>query len=208
MINLYEARELENAQKKLNIYNWIIGVIVFVWLALNVLFFILKQSLEWGESDLLYRALAILSTCVCACVVFFIIALPRRMCKGYKRVYEMVLHGDPKPVESIFFGQDNELTQRYGVDFYELLFYDGVNQKGREVVSRVVVDAEKDISDVEIGDKVRFCTCGTVLASYEIVEKGAMKQEDIDVIFKRMEEHIGMDVVLYGENKKKGRLRR
>lgn len=205
MTELYEARELIDARKKVKFYNYLVVGIVVLWLFVNAVIFVLRQNLPWGESDTLYRMLAIFTTAISACSVFFIISLPRRMAKGYVRVYSMILNGDPTPVEGVFLGQDEEVTQRYGVDFHELIFFDGVNEKGREMISRILVDAEKDISDMQIGDKIRYCTLGTVLSCFEVLEKESISQDDIDVLIKRMGEHIGMDNVIFGEEKKKKR---
>lgn len=205
MRNLYKGHELAEATKKLRFYNILIGIIVAVWLALNVTFFIIKQNLPWEESDLLYRFLAILSSCICACGLLFVIMLPRRMCKGYVKVYSMVLQGEPQPTEAVFLGMDTETTLHYDVDFYEVLFYEGVSEKGREIIGRAIIDAEKDVSDLEIGDKVKYCTCGGIVCSYEIVKKQEMQDNEIDVLMNRMEEHIGMDRVLFGDTPKKKR---
>ena len=207
MTNLYESEELVNAQKKLKFFNRLIFIIIAVWAVSFVVIFILSRNVEWGESTVLHRVMAMLITMIASCVLLFIFNVPRRMCKGYITVYKMALNGDPKPIDAIFLGVEMETSIHFNVDFFEALFYEGVNAKGRELIGRVIIDAEKDVSDMEIGDKVRYCACGSVLSSYEIVEKNAMNQDEIDTLIKRMEEHIGMDVVLFADKKKKRRKR-
>ena len=207
MINLYENDELFEAEKKLRFYNGLIAIIVVVWAILFATIFILYRNVEWKTSTSLHRALAILITILASSSLLFIINLPRRMCKGYIQVYKMTINGDPKPVDAVFLGVEEETSKHYEIDFYEALFYEGVNEKGREKIGRVLIDAEKDVSDLEIGDKIKYCACGNVLSAYEILQKQSVSQDEIDVLIKRMEEHIGMDVVLFGDKKKKRKKR-
>ncbi len=207
MINLYENDELFEAEKKLRFYNGLIAIIVVVWAILFATIFILYRNVEWKTSTSLHRVLAILITILASSSLLFIINLPRRMCKGYIQVYKMTINGDPKPVDAVFLGVEEETSKHYEIDFYEALFYEGVNEKGREKIGRVLIDAEKDVSDLEIGDKIKYCACGNVLSAYEILQKQSVSQDEIDVLIKRMEEHIGMDVVLFGDKKKKRKKR-
>lgn len=207
MINLYENNELFKAEKKLRFYNGLIAVIVVVWAILFGLIFILSRNVEWGTSTFTHRVLAIIITILASSSLLFIINLPRRMCKGYIKVYKMTLTGDPKPIDAVFLGVEMETSKHYEIDFYEALFYEGVNEKGRELIGRVLIDAEKDVSDLEIGDKVKYCTCGGILSAYKILQKQTLSQDEIDVLINRMEDHIGMDVVLFGDKKKKRKKR-
>ena len=111
-------------------------------------------------------------------------------------------------IEAVFLGMDVELSEKYGVDFHELLFLEGVNHKGREIISRALVDEEVDISEMKIGDKVRYEHCGSVITAYEVIQEDAVTAEQIDVIMTRLAEHVGMDVVMIVEDKKRRRRRK
>ncbi len=203
MVNLYNEDELLKAQKKLKFYNYLLVAIVCVSVILFLTLFFISRSIEWGESTFLYRVLASVVAIIASCSFLFIYNLPRRMCKGYVKVYKMAVEGNPKPIEGIFLGIERDTSLHFDIDCYEMLFFEGINAKGREIIGRIFVDAEKDISDMEIGDKVRYCSCGTMFSSYEILEKNSIKEDEIDVLIKRLEDHISMDIVLYGDNPKK-----
>lgn len=208
MIELYTGLELDEAKKQCKKMKKVMIIVSIAWLLVFAGIFVLRQIKPYGESDALYKAFAVIVTIVYACFMLFYIQLPFRRCRGFLKLYTVLSTSIKKTTESVFLGMDVELTEKYGVDFHELLFYDGVNEKGREIITRALVDEEVDISEMEIGDKVRFDSCGNVISAYEVVEKQALDGDKIEVMMTRLATHVGMDNVIIVDAPKKRRKRR
>ena len=205
MTELYTGRELAEAKKKYNQMITVMIVVSVVWLLAFAGIFILRQLRPYGDSDFLHKFFAILISIVYGCFMLFYIQLPFRRCKGFLKLYTVLSTSLKRTSEAVFLGMDVEISEKYGVDFHELLFFEGVNHKGREIIGRALVDDEIDISEIEIGDRVRYQSCGNVICAYEIIEKEAVDDAQIDVMMKRLAEHVGMDNVIIVDAPKKKR---
>ena len=208
MTQLYTGLELGEAKKQ---YKKMIKVMILVsvaWLLLFAGIFVLRQLREYGDSDFLHKFFATLVSIVYGCFMLFYIQLPLRRCRGFLKLYTVLSTSIKKTSEAVFLGMDVELSEKYGVDFHELLFFEGVNHKGREIISRALVDDEVDISEIEIGDKVKFESCGNVITAYEVTQKEAVDGDQIDVMMKRLAEHVGMDNVIIVDAPKRKRRRK
>lgn len=209
MTELYTGLELAEAKKQYKKMKTVMILVSIAWFLVFAGIFVLRQLLPYGESDFLHKFFAILVSIVYGCFMLFYIQLPLRRCKGFLKLYTVLSTSIKKTTEAVFLGMDMELTEKYGVDFHELLFLEGVNHKGREIISRALVDDEVDISEIEIGDKVSYQSCGNVICAYEIVQKEAVDGDQIDVMMKRLAEHVGMDnVIIVDAPKRKSKLRR
>ena len=208
MTELYTGSELSEAKKQYKKMKTVMILVSVAWFLVFVGIFILRQLRAYGDSDFLHKFFAILVSIVYGCFMLFYIQLPLRRCKGFLKLYTVLSTSIKKTTEAVFLGMDTELTEKYGVDFHELLFFEGVNHKGREIISRALVDDEVDISEMEIGDKVNYEACGNVICAYEVVQKGALDGDQIDVMMKRLAEHVGMDNVIIVDAPKRKRKRR
>lgn len=196
MTELYTGLELAEAKKQYKKMKTVLIVVSIVWLLVFAGIFVLRQLRPYGDSDFWHKFFATLISIVYGCFMLFYIQLPLRRCRGFLKLYTVLSTSLKKTSESVFLGMDVELTEKYGVDFHELLFFEGVNHKGREIIGRILVDDEVDISEIEIGDKVKYQSCGNVITAYEIIQKEAVDEAQIEVMMKRLSEHVGMDNVI------------
>ena len=196
MTELYTGLELAEAKKQYKKMKTVLIVVSIVWLLAFTGIFVLRQLRPYGDSDFWHKFFATLISIVYGCFMLFYIQLPLRRCRGFLKLYTVLSTSLKKTSESVFLGMDVELTEKYGVDFHELLFFEGVNHKGREIIGRILVDDEVDISEIEIGDKVKYQSCGNVITAYEIIQKEAVDEAQIEVMMKRLSEHVGMDNVI------------
>lgn len=205
MIQLYRGNELGEAKAQYKKMKITMIVVSIVWLLIFSGIFVLRQLRTYGTSDTLHQVLATIVTIAYACFMLFYIQLPLRRCRGFLKLYTVLSTALKNTTEAVFLGMDVEKSEKYGVDFHELLFLEGVNHKGREIISRALVDEEVDISEMEIGDKVRYEHSGSVITAYEVVQKDAVDGEQIEVIMKRLAEHVGMDNVIIVDAPKRRR---
>lgn len=206
MIELYTGQELAEAKAKRKKYIWIIIIATFLLIALNAAIVIWRYNLPYDPngSDFLQQVLSFTVTLAYLWFMTYFIGLPFRMCRGYIKMYSAINRGENNPIEAIFLGIDEAKTTIDGVDFYSMLFYEGLNKKGRDIIGRVYLDVTKEV-DMEIGDKVLYCQKGSVLCSYEIIQKEAASLEDIENMIESLKQHVDMDVVMIVEEiKKKG----
>lgn len=207
MIELYTGEEFDLACAKYRKFKWTIAIVTFVWAILCAVICIWRYNLPYDPkgNDLLQQVLCFAITLAYLWFMLYFIGLPMRICKGYIKLYRSIKFGENHPIEAIFMGMEEDRTTIDGVDLYGLLFYEGLNKKGRDIIGRVYLDAEKEI-DMEIGDKVSYCQKGSFLSSYEIIEKDSASLEDIEQMLESLKEHVDMDVVMLVEDvaKKKG----
>ncbi|MBR7110673.1 MAG: hypothetical protein IKC83_02245 [Clostridia bacterium] len=207
MTELYTGDELSFALAKYKKYKWIIGIVSALWAVLCAVICIWRYNLPYDPNgnDMLQQLLCFAVTVAYFWFLVYFVGLPFRMCRGYVKMYRAVNRGENHPIDAIFMGMEEERTTIDGVDLYGLLFYEGLNKKGRDIIGRVYLDAEKDI-EMEIGDKVRYCQKGSFLTAYEIIEKDSASMEDIERMLESLKEHVDMDVVMLVEDatKKKG----
>ena len=210
MTELYTGNELSDALAKYKKYKWIIVIATAIWVILSALICIWRYNLPYDPkgNDFLQQVLCFLVSLAYMWFMIYFIGLPFRICRGYIKMYRAVNLGENHPLDAIFMGMNEERTTIEGVDLYSLLFYEGLNKKGRDIIGRVYLDAEKEI-DMEIGDKVKYCQKGSFLSSYEIVQKDAASMEDIEQMLESLKEHVDMDVVMLVEDvTKKKRLQK
>lgn len=210
MIELYTGDELDVALDKYTRCKWTIAIVTFVWVALCAIICIWRYNLPYDPNgnDMLQQVLCFAVSLAYFWFLIYYVGLPFRICKGYLKMYRAVNRGENRPIEAIFMGMEEDRTTIDGVDLYGLLFYEGLNKKGRDIIGRVYLDAEKEI-DMEIGDKVEYCQKGSFLTGYEIIQKDSASMEDIQEMLESLKEHVDMDVVMIVEDaKKKKSLRR
>ncbi len=197
MIELYTGNELNQALSKYKKFKWIIGIVTALWVISMAGIIIWRYNMPYDPrgNDFIHNVLAVLITIAYFWFMIYFIGLPLRMCKGYVKLYSAVNRGENRPIEAIFLGMDEEKTTIDGVDFYGLLFYEGLNKKGRDIIGRAYLDKEKEI-EMEIGDKVLYCQKGGTLSGYEIVKKDAASTEDIESMLESLKEHVDMDLVM------------
>ena len=201
MIELYTGNELEDALKKYNKCKWTIAIVSIVWAILCALICIWRYNLPYDPNgnDMLQQILCFAISVAYFWFLIYYAGLTFRMCRGYVKMYRAVNLGENHPIEAIFMGMEEEHTTKDGVDMYGLLFYEGLNKKGRDIIGRVYLDAEKEI-DMEIGDKVMYCQKGSFLTGYEIIQKDSASIEDIEQMLESLKEHVDMDVVMIVED--------
>lgn len=208
MTQLYTGLELSEAKAKYKQMKKVMILVSIAWFLAFAGIFVWRMFRPYGTSELPQQILATIVSIVYGCFMLFYIQLPLRRCKGFLKLYTVLSTSIKKTTEAVFFGMDMELTEKYGVDFHELLFFEGVNHKGREIISRALVDDEVDISEMEIGDRIRYESCGNVISAYEIIQKEAVDGDQIDVMMKRLAEHVGMDNVMIVDTPKRKKRRR
>ncbi len=201
MIQLYSCDEYEKAKEKYKRFKWVIAIVTFLWVALFALILVWRRAMPYDPkgNDSIHRVLAVVITVAYLWFMTFFIGLPFRMCRGYLKLYASVTRGEDKPITAIFMGMDEAKTTIDGVDLNGLLFYEGLNKKGRDIIGKAYLDSEKEI-DMEIGDKVLYCQKGGVLSGYEVIQKNSASLEDIESMLDSMKEHVDMDVVMIVDN--------
>lgn len=204
MIELYTGNELNEALLKRKKYRFIILFATILFVVLNAGIVIWRYNLPYDPNgnDFLQQVLSFLVTLAYLWFMTYILGLPYRICKGYIKLYDSINRGANNPVEAIFMGIDEAQTTIDGVDYHAMLFYEGLNKKGRDIIGRVYLDSEKEV-DMEIGDKVLYCQKGSFLSSYEIIKKDAASEEDIENMLESLRQHVDMDVVMIVEEMSK-----
>ena len=194
MTQLYSIEEWEKGRAlKRKMRNILISVLVASGLV-NVLIFVIRCiTVEWGESDFWY----LFANCVLIVLTGFFLLLycgiPYRLCKNYMKVLDTVVRADPQRVEAIFLGMEPEEIDKEGVKFYNLLFHEGRDRKGRDIIERIMLDASREMPDFEIGDRVLYEAPSKILKAYEVTEKGALDEADVDNMMNMLNERIGLE---------------
>lgn len=192
MIRIYSENDVNTAKekkRKMALTAILLGV---ACLAVNAVIVVLKFNVPWGQSTFWYLFANCTVSIVYGAWLIYFFGLPYKLTKQYCALYSASFYARVTPERAIFLGMREELEDRDGILFYELLFYPGVDQKGNERVLKVYLEEERPNPDLEIGDEALVESQSGILVGYEVTKRSAVSDEELDAIRQRINKKLGI----------------
>ncbi len=171
MIKYYDEREIEISKKQYKRNLLILLSITFLFIALILALFVINYNLPYNASiKTLYKIIGIVSILIYVIFAIIFIGIKLVRVKCYYTHCENVKDGLKETTTAVFLRFNNEIQVKDGVDFKQMIFSEWNKFKSEFYDRKVLVYAEKDYPNIEIGSTVTFVTQGNVLVEYEIEE--------------------------------------
>lgn len=161
-------------------------------LCLNAVIIVLKFLVPWGQSTFWYQFANCVVTIAYAFWLVYFFGVPYRLTNEYISLFRSVVKGSALTEDVIFLGMREDLIEKNGIRFYELLFYAGLDKKGNDKISKGMLEEEREIPELEIGDRVMIEVCSNVLRGYELIERGARSEAEVEEIMQRLSDSLGL----------------
>ncbi len=207
MIELYSKEEWEEGRRKKSKMKKILIAVIVIGILLNVAVFTVKCIVvKWGESYFWYLFANCALTILLGVFLLLYCGIPYRLCRNYMKLLDTVVKADPRVVEGIFLGMEPEPVDKDGIEYYNLMFHEGRDRKGRDIIERILLDVTREMPDFEIGDKVAYTAPSKIISSYEVLEKHVLDEKAIDDMMNVLNERIGLDAEIETEEVADSRL--
>lgn len=189
MKELYNLSEYDDAVKTRAKQVKIFWSVFIIGILLDIGVFVLKLIfVKWGESAALYFVLNVVLTI--ALLIFCLIyrAIPMRITRAYVPLLFSVTHNDLKTEKGVYLKTLEDFIEKSGIKCYEMLFYDGVDSKGRVKVGRVLVEETRGKMEFNRGDLVAYKACDKILIAYEVIGNKTFDENETEQLERELTE--------------------
>ncbi|MBO6263104.1 MAG: hypothetical protein J6N93_02365 [Clostridia bacterium] len=172
MTRIYEEEDYVKALKLKRTLLYIYFGVLAVFLAVNVVFFVMFLQLPYQSNDEIIRQKNIYYWIICgsdmvfAVFSFIYLGIPFKRARYYFRMLDDIKTGQKQKSESTFLQNDMSVTEVGNVDFHTMVVLEWSDKTQEYMRRNVLVDKEKPMPKLKNGDIIVYTTHANVLLSY------------------------------------------